>query len=605
MDTGLIHHADPNCEAYLRWILEGYSVFANAPFDLGVWGRKFPRLIPLIFDALDNDRIFDVLTREALIDIGRGSYRIEEDEDGNRKKALYSLADCVRRRLRIWMEKDEWRLRYHDFYDVPLGQWPEGARKYAMDDARLTHALFEAQEPLATAGAIPDQHAQVRGHWALDLISSWGIRTSLGAVQALEKRVRLEFEEVRELLTSWHLVREDGSRDTKAAKRIMLDAMGKDVILTETAMLRVKQKVTTRDQEILDMNICMNEEACKLSGNEALFKYGRYSKLLNLLRKDVKDLKTGTITPIQTRFTTPMETGRSSSSGPNIQNLKKEAGVRECFCPREGCAFVAADFEAAELGSLAQVCIDMFGWSKLADAINAGVDPHLLFASQLLRIPYEEAVRARKDERHPLHKEVVEKRQVSKAANFGFPGGLGVKRFLGYAKGYGIADLDYHFAAKLKAEWFEAWPEMDLYFKWINEQQDDEGWHWIQQHRSGRIRGKCTFTQAANSKFQGLTADYAKASLYEITRAQFIAVNSPLYGTAVVNHVHDEHIVECREEIVHPVAEEMKRIMIEVAQRYTPDVRVGVEIHAMRYWSKYAKTVRDDAGRLIPWGRAA
>lgn len=609
----LFHHTDPRCFEYLEYVLDRCGMTtANGPYDLAVFGRRWPSLIPLIFQALDEDRVFDVLTREKLIDIGRGFYRIEEDEDGNFKRALYNLADVSRRRLGILLEKDEWRLRYHDLIDVPLERWPEGAKKYALDDALSTFGVHAAQEP--QAAYIPDQFAQVRAHWALHLMSCWGIRTDLKSVLALERRVSEELEEVKQILVEYRLVRDDGSRDTKAAKEIMLHALGPDVVITNKALERVKKKESTREQEILNGNISLSRDVCLLSGHEALFKYGRYGQLQNLLRKDVKDLKRGTVIPIQTRFNYLMETGRTSSSSPNIQNLRREPGVRECFVPREGNVFVAADYTTAELVSLSQVCLNLFGYSKMAEAINAGMDVHLYVAAKLLRIPYEIAVAAYKDKKDALYGEVKAKRQLAKALNFGYPGGLGAKTFIGYAKGYGV-ELSFEESSKLKQDWLEAWPEMREYFRWIGNQADGDGWHWIKQHVSNRVRGRAMFTQAANSMFQGLTADAAKAATYEMVKSQFLDTKSPLFGTSMVNFVHDEDINECREEIGHEVAMEMKRIMEVVYQRYTPDVKIEVEPTIMRFWSKKAEQVwHDQHGnvvhadfpgpkRLMPWGR--
>ena len=44
----------------------------------------------------------------------------------------------------------------------------------------------------------------------------------------------------------------------------------------------------------------------------------------------------GIKTPVQTRFEPLLETGRTSSSAPNIQNIKRLVGMRECFRPRPG-----------------------------------------------------------------------------------------------------------------------------------------------------------------------------------------------------------------------------------------------------------------------------
>ena len=52
--------------------------------------------------------------------------------------------------------------------------------------------------------------------------------------------------------------------------------------------------------------------------------------------------------------------------------------------------------------------------------------------AQQLGISYEDALARKHD------KDVKHHRQISKVANFGLPGGLGVRGLIGYAHGYGI-----------------------------------------------------------------------------------------------------------------------------------------------------------------------
>ena len=123
----VLHANDPETLRLLTYILERCGMTtANGPYDLGVIARRWPHLLPLIFQALEDNRIFDVLIREKLIDIGRGTYRFTYDAEGNRKGIRYSLADIFQRYTGLYMEKDEYRMRYHDFEHVPVHQWPEG-----------------------------------------------------------------------------------------------------------------------------------------------------------------------------------------------------------------------------------------------------------------------------------------------------------------------------------------------------------------------------------------------------------------------------------------------------------------------------------------------
>ena len=119
------------------------------------------------------------------------------------------------------------------------------------------------------------------------------------------------------------------------------------------------------------------------------------------------------------------------------------------------------------------------------------------------------------------------------------------------------------------------------------------------------MRGKCRYTQACNSLFQGLGADATKAAGFLVSYACYVDQDSPLFGCRLVNFVHDEFIVEVPEERGHECAMELARLMVEGAKPWLPDVPPKVsEPMLMRYWSKKAKQVWKDGikgGRLVPW----
>jgi hypothetical protein len=65
--------------------------------------------------------------------------------------------------------------------------------------------------------------------------------------------------------------------------------------------------------------------------------------------------------------------------------------------------------------------------------------------------------------------------------------------------------------------------------------------------------------------------------------------------------VHDEIITEAPREQAAEAAKEQERIMVDVYQRFTPDVLITADAHLMDNWHKSAKAVYDERGKLIPW----
>lgn len=596
-ESGVFHRGDP---ALLRWLRERLgerTVWANAAYDLAVIAAKFPSLIPVIFRALDEGRIHDVQIREKLLDLARGTFRFEEDEDGNVKAKGYSLFEITFRRTGRRLEKDLWRYRYHDLWDVPIGKWPSGAIDYAADDAIATLEVFQSQRKLRAY--LKNESAQVQAHFALHLMSCHGFMTDPTAIDELETRVVEEIKSIKKALIKAGLVRPDGSRDMKAAIRRMVKVCKDEITLTKTGLellasgvkLRRILKRAKREGKF----VSVSHDATLLSGDDTLEKFARYGQLRNLITGSIKDLRGGTVLPIQSRFEVLMETGRTSSSAMNIQNLRRAPGVRECFVPRPGFVIVAADFVGAELHTLAQVCRDLFGFSKLGDALNSGLDVHLWLGAQLAAIEYADA----KELLEAGDQHIKDMRQLAKAANFGFPGGCSPRRFVAIAKAWGV-DISLREAARLKSLWLQTWPELPLYFAYISKCEIGNGLYWVAQVRVDRLRSGCTYTSACNSYFQGLCADGAKAALYAVTKAQFDP-ESPLFGTACLAFVHDEILIEVPEARAHACALELRRIMETEFNRFTPDVPTPAEAAAMRRWSKKAKPTFDKKGRLVPW----
>jgi DNA polymerase-1 len=281
-------------------------------------------------------------------------------------------------------------------------------------------------------------------------------------------------------------------------------------------------------------------------------------------------------------------------------------GARECFKPREGKVFAQADYPQLELFTLAQCCKTWLGASRLAEALNSGLDPHLQVAALIVGIPYDEAKRALKDETHPQHKQVKEARGAGKVANFGFPGGLGINSLVAYAKkAYGVV-LTPARAKQLKEHWVKAWPEMPFYFARINGLIDENtGKATVETLWTKRYRGRASYCASCNNGFQALGADCAKRAAWLLAKAMYVDRSSPLFNARAVAFIHDEFIIETNDDATaHDAAHELARLMVEGANAYLPDVQIPLskmEPLLMRRWSKNATPTFGADGRLVPW----
>lgn len=639
----LVHWSDA-LPLLREWLTDPDTILVghNVPFDLAVVGAEWPELVPLIFRALEEDRITDTRTRQKLLDIAQGCYRGFFDvETMQFVKLGYTLQELAKRCCGIPIKKEGFRMFYGPLRDTPLERWPKAAKElqgraaawlagtkdatfddlaaafgdiekfrkeaqgmiaadpsevvsYPLDDARSTLAVYLEQEKYAEY--LKDQYRQARRAWWLYLTSAWGLRTNAAGVAALQMQTERTCAEIEKSLVDAGLVRKDGSRDTKLAKQRMLDVCGWawDEGLGKYEPTRddhLPLRLTPAGEPQLD------NDACKATEDELLVAYAELTSLKAVLNKDVPALARAVVYPVHTNFDMA-ETGRTTSSSPNVQNWRRMPGIRECFVPRPGRVFCQADYSGLELATLAQACIDLLGRSKLAEAINAGLDPHTELASKILGIDPEEGRRLRKAKDHAFDNA----RQTAKVANFGFPGGLGAAKLVLFArKSYGVEMTEAE-AKALKQQWLAQWEEMSAFFAHVNGlPRTEDGTYVLEQLRSKRIRGGASYTAACNSYFQGLGADATGHAGWLVAKACYTDRSSPLFGARIVNYVHDEFIVEADESVAHEAAEELSRLMVLGASAWIPDVKLQAEPCLMRVWSKDAKTLRDDRGRLVPW----
>jgi hypothetical protein len=653
---------------FAAWLAAGDTLVGhNVAYDMAVAAECWPHLRSAIFAAYAADRVTDTMIRQQLLDIAGGVYRGRLGEKGRWITHEYTLEALAKRNTEIRLFKDGWRLSYGEFLDTPLEHWPARAREvqeaakprvielerqiaeatdrkdedrakalakerdglaemisgdpsraseYPLDDARATLAVYQAQE--RHAGYLVDQFRQTRAAFALHLSSAWGLRTDAVGVEILRAATQATYDELEEELMQLGLIRSDKkrTRDTKKAKaRMIAVCAAEGLTLRRTDAHADPECTKCRDTDGKPLpagddacaeHVSLDADACNATDDDVLKSYTEASVCKKVLSNDVEALLKGIRYPVHTRYGLA-ETGRTTSSKPNIQNLRRKAGIREAFVPREGHVFFAADYPALEAYTLAQCCVSWLGGSKLANALNAGKDPHLLFAAEIIGTTYERAL-----ERFEAgDQEVADIRQLSKVGNFGFPGGLGAPKMLASAKKQLKPEvvhrlgLDLPRVKLLKEQWFGTWPEMPHYFARVNALCDTpDGRAVVETLFTKRIRGGASYCAACNNGFQALGSDCAKEAAWRICCCQYDTPDSPLFNTRTVAFVHDEFVGEAREEIAHEAANALADVMIEGANVYLPDVKIPrskMKPVLMRRWSKDAKPMTNADGRLVPW----
>ncbi len=245
-------------------------------------------------------------------------------------------------------------------------------------------------------------------------------------------------------------------------------------------------------------------------------------------------------------------TGRLSSNDPNLQNIPirtvEGRKIRTAFIAEEGHKLISADYSQIELRLIAEIA-DVKG---LKEAFASGKDIHAIVARQVFGIPDDQELPS-------------DIRRAAKAINFGIIYGQSA---FGLAAGLGIPRGE---AADFINAYFARYPEIKTYMDRTKVEAREKGYVdtlfgrrcWIPgiKEKNPMMRAGAE-RQAINAPIQGSAADLIKMAMIAIDKAKLPA--------RLLLQVHDELILEVKEELAEEVAAQVKSIMENVAQLSIP-----------------------------------
>lgn len=602
-------------------------VGANIAYDFGVMLAERPDLLPQVWKAYSDAKVFDVQIACTLNAIHDG--RMKDGDlyryDGSMiQSGRYSLEEVVKETLYRGDAKthDRFRESYYLLEEMPIESWPYDARQYPLDDTQ--NALEAAEVILKKYKNLHDLPTQVHAAFSIHLGAIWGLRTDPARMTAFEREVMKHVEELQDF------AKEQGFMRPKSKKPDAKWSVYQKAVKEAVFAAYEGNPPTTPSGEV-----SIGRETLNDSGDPVLERFAELGKWQKLATY-IPTLKAASEAPLNIYSNPLLSTGRVSQDGLLLmiprQPAKDKSGsvipntnVRNCFVAREGNAISSCDYAAVELSTLGQVCIWTVGSSDLADVINSGMDPHCVLGADLINTTYEDF--------YHRYKVLKEKgcgliRQAGKAGNFGFPGMMGPESFVVAQKRQGFSVCEWFFhdgackrqkrklcevqgaevmlctrcieqAAVVKSTYLKRWSEVPKYWNWVMGELDANDA--ITQFVSNRVRGSPTGPAGANTLFQGLAADGAKRALIKMTREMYLERDSPLFGSRLLNFIHDETLCEIPLERLHEAAYRQAAVMVEEMKKVVPDVAIKVEPAAMLYWDKEAEAVHDENGKLIPW----
>jgi DNA polymerase I-like protein with 3'-5' exonuclease and polymerase domains len=424
-----------------------------------------------LWRAVDEDRAHDTMIVDMLLRLG-----IHDVHPRPR-----DLGILAREYVGLELDKDDpYRKRYGEIIGQPWEAVAPGFFQYAIKDAIATWKIHAAirhravelarrrhvsQETIRSWGVLTES-IQIREVLALGRVTRNGMRLDPGQLDRVRRELQLQLDERMTRL-----------RDNPRCKDLFrIDPATGTVQFTRSGTPRMSSKIL---QSIL-LDVASDIEAdtgCRFevprspggAVSTSAKEWSDHAKLHPFLDDWIEVVETATQIKffgqltgeeIHPRYTILVRSGRSTSSGPSIQQVPRKGGFREMFVPSPGHFLLAVDYSFIELRTLAAICEARYGKSVLADVIRAGRDPHAYTAAILLGMTPDEFLALQASDA----KKYKTWRQMAKPLNFGLPGGLGARSLVTYARRSYAVEMTVEQVAEFRKKMIEqVYPEWAIY----------------------------------------------------------------------------------------------------------------------------------------------
>lgn len=289
---------------------------------------------------------------------------------------------------------------------------------------------------------------------------------------------------------------------------------------------------------------------------EVLMQYRSLSKL----KSTYTDKLPGQINPRTGRIHTSYQqavaaTGRLSSSDPNLQNIPIRTAegrrIRQAFVASPGYKLLAADYSQIELRIMAHLAKD----EGLLHAFRNNLDVHRATAAEVFGVALEDVT--------------TDQRRSAKAINFGLIYGMSA---FGLAKQIGV---DRKQSQDYIDRYFARYPGVLAYMERTRAQAAEQGFvetlfgrrlYLPDINAKNPALRKGAERTAINAPMQGTAADIIKRAMVNVDNW----LSESGLDARVILQVHDELVLEVREDLVELVKDEIRQHMSKAAQLDVP-----------------------------------
>ena len=296
---------------------------------------------------------------------------------------------------------------------------------------------------------------------------------------------------------------------------------------------------------------------------------------------------------IHTNFHQILDTGRVSSSKPNMQQIPADNKYRNCFVAPEGWSYVSADYSSQELNVIAFGSKDPV-W---LEALEEGQDLHstcaeLVYGKEWMNSGEDNCTYFKKKEKCncPSHKKL---RTNVKTINFGLAYGMGPNKLAN------TLNIDIASAKILISKYFKAFPAIKGFLEKLGDYGKRYGYiktfppyrrrrwftNWypkIWDSKASKLELGSIERASKNTPIQGASADMTKKALIHM-RSWIVEVDAPV---KLVMTVHDQIDTICKNEYVETWKQDMKMLMEMASEEIVTNGLLKAEVTVNNCWTK-------------------
>lgn len=318
---------------------------------------------------------------------------------------------------------------------------------------------------------------------------------------------------------------------------------------------------------------------------QAFMEWRKTVKLLTSFIVKIPEARENKTNAVHTNFNQlGAKTGRFSSSHPvhkiNLQQIpSRNKDIRKIFRARPGHVFIGSDFSAIEPRILATVSQD----PTMLKTFNDGIDIYASMASLIFNVPYEQCLEFHPEtgEKQPEGKD---RRTQTKSVLLGIMYSRGAKAI---AEQFG---KDAKWGQALIDNFYKSFPSIKEIITKSMYQAEKLGYVCTITGRKRRLpnmrldKDNYLYQEASrqclNARIQGSSADVMKLAMVNLyNHPRFKELNGSILMT-----IHDEMVIECRDEVAVEMAELLPEVMKDTAMKLL-GTKQKCDVEVSRVWS--------------------